>query len=148
MSKSLNSHNVSGYLARDPKVFDNDDGNRSAILRVAVNGSKKVDGQWVDDPIFYDVKVYGAQVDAIETWLSKGSFVIVEGRGSHPSLWTPDDGETRATPVIVAKSVVFGPRTDGAGESSQPRQAAQQKAAAPAVAPLSAGDFADNDIPF
>ena len=148
MSKSLNSHNVSGYLARDPKVFDNDDGNRSAILRVAVNGSKKVDGAWVDDPIFYDVKVYGAQVDAIETWLNKGSFVIIEGRGSHPSIWTPDDGETRATPVIVAKSVVFGPRTDGGAGEAQPRQAAQQKAAAPAAAPLSAGDFADNDIPW
>ena len=145
MAKSLNVHSISGHLARDPKVFDNDGGDRSCVMTVAVNGSKKVDGEWQDDPIFYDVRVYGAQVDAIEAWLHKGSFCVVEGRGSHPRMYTPEGGETRATPTIVARSVVFGPKTNGdGGEPQRSAPAAKPKPKADVAAAF--GD--DDDIPF
>jgi single-strand DNA-binding protein len=149
MSRSLNSVCISGYLGKAPKIFTNDDGSKNAVLSIAVNNAAKVDGEWVDRALWTDCKVYGAVVEPIEQYLDSGSFVMVEGRMAEPRHWSGDDGEIHVVPVIVAKSVVFGPRTDGAGNGdSQPRQAAQQKAAAPAAAPLSAGDFADSDIPF
>ena len=149
MGKSLNTQQLSGHLAQDPKIFVNDDGTSSAILRVAVNGSKKdQSGEWVDDPIFVDVKIWGRQVDSVETYLTKGSFVMVEGRMSHPRIWTPEGGDPRATPVVIARSVVFGPRTDGAVEPPAPRQqAARQSAPSRQAAPISAADFGDN-LPF
>jgi single-strand DNA-binding protein len=138
MSKSLNSVCISGYLGRAPKVFDNDDGSRSAILALAVNNPAKVDGEWTDEAMWTDVKVYGAIVDAIEKYLDSGSFVIVDGRMAKPRHWTTDEGEVRVTPIVVAKSVIFGPRT---GEDAAPRQEAKPAA-------VSAKDFGDDDVPF
>lgn len=149
MSKSLNSISLTGHLCADPKLHTFDDGTEVANLRLAVNGSKKQDGEWVDDPLFIDVKAYGGQVQAIGQYLAKGSFVAVSGRLGQPREWADNNGNARFTMVVERADVTFGPKVDGAGNSeAQPRQAAQQKAAAPAAAPLSAGDFADNDIPF
>ena len=142
MSRSLNSICISGHLGRDPKIFANDDGTSSATLTVAVNNAAKVDGEWVDRALWCDCKVYGGQVDAIEQFLSKGSFVLVEGRLSEPRSWSGDDGEAHIVPVIVAKSVVFGPRS-GNGDGGEPQAKAAPKAKA---APAAAG--ADDDIPF
>lgn len=143
MSRSLNSVCVSGHLGRAPKVFDNDDGTQSATLTIAVNVAAKVNGEWEDRALWTDCKVYGNQVASIEQYLDKGSMVMVEGRLTEPRSWSGDDGELHVVPVIVAKSVVFGPRSEaGNGDAPAPRKAAPK--AAPA--PQSFGD--DTDIPF
>ena len=140
MSKSVNVCTFSGYLAADPKLHEFDNGDKVANLRLAVNNSKKVDGEFVDSAIFMDVKAYGGMVDAIGTYLTKGSFVIVSGRLAEPREWEDNSGNTRFTMVIDSAQVTFGPRTDG-GETP-----AQQ--AKPAAAPVSAEDFGDDSIPF
>ena len=145
MSRSLNSICISGHLGRAPKVFANDDGTSSATLTLAVNNAAKVDGEWTDKALWVDAKVYGGQVDSIEQYLDKGSFVMIEGRLAEPRHWSGDDGELHIVPVIVAKSVVFGPRTNGDGEQAAPA-AAPRKAAPKAVA--QAVDAGDDDIPF
>lgn len=142
MSRSLNSVCVSGHLGRAPKVFSNDDGSSSAVLTIAVNVAAKVDGEWADRALWVDAKVYGNQVASIEQFLDKGSMIMVEGRLAEPRHWSGDDGEVHVVPVIVAKSVVFGPRVEGNGDAPPPRRAAPK--AAPA--PQSFGD--DTDIPF
>jgi len=152
MSKSLNSVNFTGYLGGDPRCHTFDDGARVANLSLAVSRQKKQDGEWVDDTVWVDVKVSAyadrtGAVDAIENFLFKGSFVAVTGELAQPREWESESGK-RFQIVVDHARVTFGPRTNGAGESSQPRQAAQQQAAAPAAAPLNAGDFDDTDIPF
>jgi single stranded DNA-binding protein len=130
MSRSLNSICVSGHLGRAPKVFANDDGTSSAILTLAVNVAAKVDGEWTDRALWVDAKVYGAQVASIEEFLDKGSMVMIEGRLAEPRSWSGDDGELHVVPVIVAKSVVFGPRENGNGEA-QPRPRRQAAVSLP-----------------
>jgi len=142
MSRSLNSICVSGHLGRAPKVFDNDDGSQSATLTIAVNVAAKVNGEWEDKALWVDAKIYGAQVPSIAEFLDKGSMIMVEGRLAEPRSWSGDDGELHVVPVIVAKSVVFGPRTNGDGEQSAPAP----RKAAPKAAPQPVAD--DDDIPF
>ena len=147
MSRSLNSVCVSGHIGRAPKVFANDDGTSSATLTLAVNNAAKVDGEWTDKALWVDAKVYGGQVDSIEQYLDKGSFVMIEGRLAEPRHWSGDDGELHVVPVIVAKSVVFGPRVDGGnGDAPAPRKAAPKKAAPISQAEADAID--DDDLPF
>ncbi|MEI6451247.1 MAG: single-stranded DNA-binding protein [Actinomycetes bacterium] len=147
MSRSLNSVCVSGHLGRAPKVFANDDGSQSATLTIAVNVAAKVDGEWEDRALWVDCRVYGAQVPSIAEFLDKGSMIMVEGRLAEPRSWSGDDGELHVVPVIVAKSVVFGPRVDGGnGDAPAPRKAAPKKAAPISQAEADAID--DDDLPF
>jgi len=145
MSRSLNSVCVSGHLGRAPKVFANDDGSQSATLTIAVNVAAKVDGEWEDRALWVDCRVYGAQVPSIAEFLDKGSMIMVEGRLAEPRSWSGDDGELHVVPVIVAKSVVFGPRTNGDGEQSAPPRKAAPKAA---TTQAEADDLDFADLPF
>jgi len=146
MSRSLNSICVSGHLGRAPKVFDNDDGSQSATLTIAVNVAAKVNGEWEDRALWVDCRVYGAQVPSIAEFLDKGSMIMVEGRLAEPRSWSGDDGELHVVPVIVAKSVVFGPRTNGDGEQAAP---APRKAAPKAATTQAEADDLDfADLPF
>lgn len=139
MSKSLNVCVFSGYLAADPKCHTFDDGNRVANLRLAVNNTKKEDGQYVDDPLFLDV-ASAARVDALEQYLHKGSFVIVTGSLAQPRQWTADDGTTRFTQVIDRAKVTFGPKVEQ-GVSQAPYGGGGQRQAPPS-------DDVEDDIPW
>ena len=146
MSKSLNDICLTGYLGGDPRCHTFDDGSRVANLSLAVARQKKENGEWVDDTIWVDVKVSAyadrtAAVDAIETYLAKGSFVAVKGELAQPREWTDKDGNTRFTIVVDHAAVTFGPKTDGA--AAQPARQ-QQKAAQD----FERGPVDDEDILF
>jgi single-strand DNA-binding protein len=139
MARSMNVVCLSGYLAADPKVHTFDNGDQVATLRLAVNTSKKVDGQFVDEPIFLDCQVNGARVDSVAEYLAKGSFVLIDGSLGAPRSWQGDDGQTRFTMVIKRANVTFGPKSESNGGG-------QAKASAGGT---SAGNmFDDSDVPF
>ena len=148
MSRSVNVCTFSGYLAADPKLHEFDSGDKVANLRLAVNNTKKVDGEFVDSAIFMDVKAFGGMVDAIGEYLHKGSFVIVTGRLAEPREWEDNNGTARFTMCVDHAQVTFGPRTNGDGEQSAPppRKAAPKKAAPISQAEADAID--DDDLPF
>jgi single-strand DNA-binding protein len=144
MARSMNVVCLSGYLAADPKAHVFDNGDKVATLRLAVNTSKKVDGEFVDEALFLDCQVNGARVDSVVEYLAKGSFVLVDGSLGSPRSWQGDDGQTRFTMVIKRANVTFGPKGgEGGGSSSQSRSAA-----APAPASTGGNMFEDSDIPF
>lgn len=140
MSKSLNSVSLTGYLGADPKTHQFDNGDQVANLRLAVARQKKVDGEWVDDTVWVDVKAFGKQAESIEAYLTKGSFIAVTGQLAQPREWEGEDGAKRFTMVVDHALVTFGPRTDG---SAPPAQQQRQAAPAQQQAPVS-----DDDIPF
>ena len=148
MAKSLNSVSFTGYLGGDPRIHTFDDGSMVANLSLAVSRSKKQDGEFVDDTIWVDVKVNAyadrtGAVEAIETYLRKGSFVCVSGQLAQPREWEDKEGNTRFTIVVDHAAVTFGPKVDDAPQKQAPAQQAQQRTAAPA-----ASKIADDDLPF
>lgn len=135
------------HLCSDPRINDTPSGGHVANIRVAGNYRvKSDDGEWSSAALFFDVALWHG-ADAVSQHFQKGSPIIVWGE-QRERHWTDRDGNERTNLELANASWDFPHKTDGAGENSQPRQAAQQKAPAPAAAPLSAGDFADSDIPF
>jgi single-strand DNA-binding protein len=147
MAGDINRVTIVGRLTRDPELRQLPSGTSVLQLGVAVNGRQKDDaGNWIDKPNFFDVKVFGNQADTLNTHLSKGRRIGVDGRLDWSS-WEAQDGSKRSKVEIVAQSVQFlDSRTEG-GEGGGERQFV------PAAATAGNEDFggsasSDDDIPF
>src|SRR5436305_11472679 len=146
MAGDINRVTIVGRLTRDPELRHLPSGTAVLQLGVAVNGRQKDDaGNWIDKPNFFDVKVFGNQADTLNTHLSKGRRIGVDGRLDWSS-WEAQDGSKRSKVEIVARSVQFldsrseGGEAAGGGNQFVPAGASQGSDA----------DFsgADDDIPF
>lgn len=98
---SINHVVVSGNLTRDPELRQTASGMAILTLGIAVNDRRKNDnGQWEDVPNYFTVKVFGKRAESLESKLSKGSKVYVDGRLSW-SQWE-SNGEKRSKVEIIA----------------------------------------------
>src|SRR4051794_8479585 len=113
MSININRVVVTGNLTRDPELRSTAGGTSVCKLGIAVNGRKKDQtGNWVEDPNFFDVTVFGAQGENVATYMSKGSPVAISGRLKW-RRWQTEEGATRTAIEIIADDVQFLP--DGRG---------------------------------
>src|SRR5262252_1720795 len=136
-----------GNLTRDPELRHTGGGTPVCSLRIAVNGRRRDEsGNWVDEPNYFSISVFGNQAENCAQYLAKGRPIAVDGRLRWRE-WQAQDGSKREAVEVVADSVQFlGSRGDGdlAGGGNQfvPAGAAAQQETA---------DFpaaADDDIPF
>ena len=147
MAGDINRVTIVGRLTRDPELRQLPSGTSVLQLGVAVNGRQKDDaGNWIDKPNFFDVKVFGNQADTLNTHLSKGRRIGVDGRLDWSS-WEAQDGSKRSKVEIVAQSVQFLDSRGEGGDSGGERQFV------PAAATAGNEDFggsasSDDDIPF
>ena len=146
MAGDINRVTIVGRLTRDPELRHLPSGTSVLQLGVAVNGRQKDDaGNWIDKPNFFDVKVFGNQADTLNTHLSKGRRIGVDGRLDWSS-WEAQDGSKRSKVEIVAQSVQFlDSRSEGGGDG--------ERQFVPAAATAGNEDFggsasSDDDIPF
>ena len=137
MGFTINVATVSGNLTRDPELKQTAGGTSVLNLRVAVSNRRKDGDEWVDDPSYLDVVVFGRQAEALSRTLAKGGFVCASGRLNQRS-WEARDGSKRSVVEIVATDVTTGPR-------QQP--GARPVAAAPAPQ-AAAPALYDQEIPF
>ena len=146
MAGDINRVTIVGRLTRDPELRHLPSGTSVLQLGVAVNGRQKDDaGNWIDKPNFFDVKVFGNQAETLNTHLSKGRRIGVDGRLDWSS-WEAQDGSKRSKVEIVAQSVQF---LDSRGESGGDGE----RQFVPAAATAGNEDFggsasSDDDIPF
>ena len=147
MAGDINRVTIVGRLTRDPELRQLPSGTSVLQLGVAVNGRQKDDaGNWIDKPNFFDVKVFGNQAETLNTHLSKGRRIGVDGRLDWSS-WEAQDGSKRSKVEIVAQSVQFLDSRGEGGEGGGERQFV------PAAATAGNEDFggsasSDDDIPF
>jgi single-strand DNA-binding protein len=143
---SINSVVLAGHLTKDPDLRSTAGGDSVCGLRIAVNGSEKQNGQWVDRPDFFNVRVWGRQADSCAEHLRKGSLIGVSGR-LRMEEWTPKDGgDKRYDTLVVARDVQFLDRKgDGGGGH---RSAADVPDATFVVPDADFSTGADDDIPF
>jgi single-strand DNA-binding protein len=119
---------LAGNLGRDPELRYTPNGTPVSNFSVATN-EKWSDqaGQQQERTIWWRVSVWGKQAETVNQYLSKGSQVFIEGRmdsdseSGGPRLWTGNDGRTRASFEIVARSVKFVGRRGGAATFDGPR---------------------------
>lgn len=157
---NINRVIITGNLTRDPELQSLPSGTEVCRLGVAVNQRRKdQNGNWVDEPNFFDVTVFGAQGQNCANYLRKGRPVAIDGRLRWSSWEDKNGGGKRSKVDIVAQTVQFlGSREDG-GQGGPPAQAAApaDSFAAGSDAPVDTSDFADpvasgggadDDIPF
>jgi single-strand DNA-binding protein len=158
MAGDINRIILTGRLTKDPELRAIPDSNTSVCsLRVAVNGRRRnAEGQWEDQPNFFDVTVWGAQGENCKRYLQKGRQIAIDGRLRHRQ-WTNNEGQNRSAVDIIAESVQFlgGGRDDAAGGGNGNGFSSNVQAAEGDV-PIDTGDFepspvaagGDEDIPF
>lgn len=140
--QDINSVTLVGRLTRDPELRNTASGMSVASLRLAYTQSRKQGSEWVEEPGFIDVTVFGSQADTVSRYLAKGRQVIVAGRLDFRQ-WEDREGNSRQSTQIVAQQVQFiGGNENGGGQSrSQSRSSAPRQEANPVVRD-------DDDIPF
>jgi len=105
---------VVGRLGRDPEMRFTPNGQAVTKLRVA-SSRKYTDsnGQKVKETIWLNVSVWGKQGESCNTYLKKGSMVLIEGRlkpdrdTGNPRIWTRADGSSGASYDVSASTVRF-----------------------------------------
>lgn len=141
MAQNINVVVLTGNLTKDPEMRATTGGTDVATLRLAVNGRRKdSNGEWVDDPNYFDVTAFGGQARACGEHLSKGRPIAVHGRLDWRE-WEAKDGGKRQAIQVIAQDVQFlgeKKRSGSGGDSGD-------------VAPVGEGGeykTPDDDIPF
>ena len=167
---NINRVTITGNLTRDPELRSLPSGTAVCELGVAVNHRRKDQSdQWIDEPNYFNVVVFGAQGQNCAQYLSKGRPVAVDGRLRWSSWEDKNGGGKRSKVEIIANVVQFlGSREDnnagGGGQAhNQANQANQNEGfAATSDVPADTSGFgepvgasagggnggADDDIPF
>lgn len=156
MAGNINRVIITGNLTRDPELRALPSGTSVCELRIACNGRRRsAEGQWEDDPNFFNVTVWGQQGENCKRYLSKGRGVAIDGRLKWREWETPE-GQKRSAVDIIAETVQFlGGRDDASGGNGN--GFSSSVSAASSDIPIDTNDFvsapagggaADDDIPF
>jgi len=147
---NLNKVMLIGRLTRDPETRAFAGGGKVVAFGFAVTNKKKNQstGQWEDEPMFIDAKIFGRpdnsrQADLLEQSLRKGSQVYLEGKLVFEQWDDKTTGQKRSKHALVIDNFQFlEPRQDGGGGNYSQRR---QPAAAPMSAGPSDGGYDDSD---
>ena len=139
---NLNRVVLEGNLVRDVDVkYGAASGTAFGSFTIAVNGSKKVNGEWAESASYVDCKAFGKRFESCAPHMKKGTKVIVDGRISTDS-WTGKDGQKKSKLVVECDMVypTWQKREEAGGWQSAPKAPAQQ-------APEAQEEFPE-DFPF
>ena len=105
---------IVGNLGRDPEMRYTPNGNAVTSLNVASNRQyTDSSGQRIKETIWFRVSVWGKQAESCNTYLQKGSSVLIEGRltpdkeTGGPRTYTRQDGSPGASFDVSAATVRF-----------------------------------------
>jgi single-strand DNA-binding protein len=92
-----------GRLTRDAELKYTNSGQPVGNFSVATSTRRKKGDQWVDEPSFWDVELWGKQAESLNQYLTKGKLVAVEGT-MRQDRWE-QDGQQRMKVKVSANSV-------------------------------------------
>lgn len=137
-----------GRLTRDAELKYTNGGAAVARFSIATGHRVQKQGQWVNEPSFWDINLWGKQAESLTQYLTKGKSVAVSG-DIKVSKWQDNNGVQHSKVECHANTVCL---LGGGGERQQaePAQMVQNvmsqrpQAAQP---PAQQSEFTD-DIPF
>lgn len=113
MFGNVNKVLVMGRLTREPESRSFANGGKVTSFGLAINNRKKdANGDWVDDPVFVDVKAFDREkgwklATNIEEYASKGQRIFLEGHLVLEQWEDKNGGGKRSKLVIFADNVQF-----------------------------------------
>jgi single-strand DNA-binding protein len=102
----MNRVTLIGNLGGAPRLRTTDSGTPVCNLRMATTERWTQNGQRQERTEWHDITVWGRMAENCGRFLSKGSKVAVEGE-LRSRVWQTDDGETRRSSFINARTVEF-----------------------------------------
>ena len=100
----LNKVMLAGNLTRDPELKAAG-GTTVMELSIAVNDRKKVDGEWTEEPNYFDLTMFGTRAEKVSGFLRKGTKIAVIGRLKQ-QRWEKD-GQKRSKVSVVVDDLEF-----------------------------------------
>jgi single-strand DNA-binding protein len=111
---SFNRVILVGNLTRDPELRYIPSGMAVSDVGLAVNERFKRNDQWVEEPVFVDVTLWGRTAEIANEYLSKGSPVLIEGR-LKLDRWEKDGQKHSKLKVTGEKMTMLGSRSGAGG---------------------------------
>lgn len=102
-----------GNLTRDPELRYTPSGMAVTDIGLAVNDRRKnPNGEWVDEPTFVDITLWGRTAEVVSEYCAKGKPLMVEGR-LKLDTWETDGQKKSKLKVIGEKVQLLGARGEG-----------------------------------
>ncbi|HXC61852.1 MAG TPA: single-stranded DNA-binding protein [Nitrospiria bacterium] len=136
---SFNKVILMGNLTKDPEIRYTPSGTPVANFRLAVNNRYKQGEEFKEEVCYIDIVVFGKQAENCGQYLGKGQGVIVDGR-LQERRWETEDGVKRSKHEVVAQTVRFMSRRQGAPS--------EKSALGGEGMPEPETEAVDNDVPF
>lgn len=142
-------------LGNDPRDFAYvSTGNARANISIAVNRNRKQGDQWINEPSYFDVTIWGKTAENLKPYLLKGKQIAVEGYLKQ-DRWEKD-GQSFSRVVVVADNVMLlGNKSDNGGSQSsaqgyapKPQQNNNYSQQVPSADNFESGNGFGEDIPF
>jgi single-strand DNA-binding protein len=106
----INQLTISGNLTTNPELRQLATGTALCRIRIAHNERRRLEsGEWIDNPQFFDVTIWGAIGEWVARHVAQGDRVVIAGRLRWRE-WETDSGERRQAVDITAESIVPTPR--------------------------------------
>lgn len=131
-----------GRLTRDAELKYTAGGQAVCKFSVAVNRRRKQGDQWIDEPNFFDIVVWGRQGETLNQYLVKGKQVGIDGE-LRQDRWE-QDGQNRSRVEIVANNLQL---LGGGGFTGSANSGNGSRQDIPPAAEHDSDGFTD-DIPF
>jgi single-strand DNA-binding protein len=136
-----------GRLTRDAELKYTAAGQAVCKFSIAVNRRRKTGDQWVDEPNFFDIVVWGRQGESLNQYLVKGKQVGVDGE-LRQDRWE-QDGQNRSRVEVVANNLqLLGGGAGASGGTGGGSSFTSRQEGPPPPAGDSGGDGFTDDIPF
>lgn len=107
MNTLRNKVQLIGNLGNDPEIVTLESGKKLAKFSIATNESYKNNkGERVTDTQWHNVVAWGKTAEIIESFVTKGKEVAIEGKLTTRS-WEDKDGQKRYTTEIVCNELLM-----------------------------------------
>lgn len=103
---NINTATVAGHLTRDVDTRFSNSGVAIANIGLAINRRTKRRDEWVDEPVFVDVKMFGKRAEAFAKYHKKGSPACFPNCELVFEQWEKD-GDKRSKLVLHAQNFEF-----------------------------------------
>ena len=134
-------------MTRDAELKFTTGGMACSHFSIATDERKKKGDQWIDEPSFWDVTLWGKQSESVNQYLTKGKLVTVYGRMS-VDRWE-QDGQKREKVKVTADSVQLLGGGESKPESQKPAEqhAPLASTGKPVYQKAKPADDFDDDLP-
>ena len=103
-----------GHLTRDAEMTYTPSGMAVGKISIAVNRRVKKGQEWVDEANYFDVSIFGKQIENLKPYLTKGKQIAVDGFLKQDRWEDQQTGQKRSAVKIIANDIqLLGGKDNG-----------------------------------